>query len=116
MKRSITIEEGSYRGNNRLLIGIVLSVLSYWLFAQPLLNMAPDVLTDLGISAGVPSGIYKMASSLGGAMGIAISASVYNGLSQSASITTGATVGLLVNVLFCVLAIGSILFVIPKHK
>lgn len=55
MKSSTAINEGPYHGNNRLLVGIVLSVLSYWLFAQSLLNMAPDVQTDLGISSGVLS-------------------------------------------------------------
>nr|WP_125593368.1 MFS transporter [Companilactobacillus baiquanensis] len=39
-----------YQGTNRLLLGIVLSVLTYWLFAQSLLNMAPDVQTSLKIT------------------------------------------------------------------
>lgn len=42
-----------YRGTNRLLLGIVLSVLTYWLFAQSLLNMAPDVQADLKITSGL---------------------------------------------------------------
>lgn len=42
----------NYR-KNRLLLGIVLSVLTYWLFAQSLLNMAPDVQADLKISSNI---------------------------------------------------------------
>lgn len=65
--------------------------------------------------AGVASGIYKMASSLGGALGMAISAAVYNGVSQGQFFTKGATYGLITNILFWVLAaILSIVFVIPK--
>ncbi|WP_430611364.1 MFS transporter [Enterococcus sp. DIV0876] len=100
---------------------LVLVFIGYSLFGMGL-GMYATPSTDTAVSsvplekAGVASGIYKMASSLGGAMGIAISASVYNGLSQSSSITTGATAGLLVNVIFCVLAIFSIVFVIPKHQ
>lgn len=76
--------------------------------------------TDTAISsvplekAGVASGIYKMASSLGGALGVAISSSIYSGLSHSTSFSTGATTGLFVNILFCLLAIVSIVLIIPK--
>ncbi|MGX6962905.1 MFS transporter [Vagococcus xieshaowenii] len=78
--------------------------------------------TDTAISsvpmekAGVASGIYKMASSLGGALGVAISSSFYNSLSLSGDFSMGATVGLMINVAFCLLAIGSVIFVIPNKK
>ncbi len=42
----------TYKGGNKLLIGIVLAVLAFWLFAQSILNMAPDVQKSLGISSG----------------------------------------------------------------
>lgn len=63
---------------------------------------------------GVASDIYKMASLLRGVLGMAISAVVYNGVSQGQFFTKGATYGLITNILFCVLAILSIVFVIPK--
>ena len=44
-----------YLDEQNILIGIVLSVLTYWLFAQSLLNMAPDIQLDLGISSGILS-------------------------------------------------------------
>ena len=76
--------------------------------------------TDTAISSvpnekiGVASGIYKMASSLGGAIGVAASGAIY--YSFSSSFTLGATYGLMLNVAFCILSIISILFIIPKKK
>ena len=42
-----------FRGNDRLLFGIILGVLGFWLFAQTTLNVAPDMQKDLGLDAGV---------------------------------------------------------------
>ena len=38
-----------YRGNDRLLLGMVLGVITFWLFAQTTLNIAPTMRSDLGI-------------------------------------------------------------------
>lgn len=38
-----------YQGNDRLLLGMVLGVITFWLFAQTTLNIAPTMRTDLGI-------------------------------------------------------------------
>lgn len=38
-----------YRGNDRLLFGIILGVLAFWLFAQTTLNIAPQMAADLNI-------------------------------------------------------------------
>ena len=76
--------------------------------------------TDTAISSasadkiGVASGIYKMASSLGGAFGMAISASVYTALLPLGG-AVAASAGLLVNVAFCVLAILSIMLLVPEN-
>ena len=43
----------SYRGNDRLLYGIILGVLAFWLFAQTTLNIAPAMAADLAISTNV---------------------------------------------------------------
>ncbi|MND84479.1 Quinolone resistance protein NorB [compost metagenome] len=37
----------TYRGNDRLLYGIILGVLAFWLFAQTTLNIAPTMAADL---------------------------------------------------------------------
>lgn len=39
-------------GNDRLLAGLVLGVMSFWLFAQTVLNIAPVLLADLGLASG----------------------------------------------------------------
>ena len=39
-----------YQGNDRLLLGIVLGVITFWLFAQTTLNIAPTMQAELGIT------------------------------------------------------------------
>lgn len=40
-----------YQGNDKLLIGLILGVLTFWLFAQTTLNVAPGMQKDLGLDA-----------------------------------------------------------------
>ena len=40
-----------FRGNDRLLYGIILGVITFWLFAQTTLNIAPTMGRDLGLGA-----------------------------------------------------------------
>ena len=44
-----TREPTPYRGNDKLLFGMILGVLAFWLFAQTTLNIAPVMADDLGI-------------------------------------------------------------------
>jgi DHA2 family multidrug resistance protein-like MFS transporter len=46
-------EPGTYRGDDKLLFGIILGVLAFWLFAQTTLNIAPAMAADLGVAASV---------------------------------------------------------------
>lgn len=39
----------TFKGNDRLLLGIVLSVVTFWLFAQTTLNISPTMGSELGI-------------------------------------------------------------------
>lgn len=48
---SIGSQGQSFRGNDRLLFGIILGVITFWLFAQTTLNIAPDMGRDLGLGA-----------------------------------------------------------------
>lgn len=41
----------AYQGNDRLLFGIIMGVIAFWLFAQTTLNIAPDMRADLGMNA-----------------------------------------------------------------
>jgi DHA2 family multidrug resistance protein-like MFS transporter len=49
-----------YHGDNRLLLGIVLAVVTFWLFAQTTLNVAPAIRADLRI----PESVNNMAVSI----------------------------------------------------
>src|SRR6185436_20523629 len=42
-----------YRGDDRLLFGIILGVLGFWLFAQTTLNIAPTMAADLDVATNV---------------------------------------------------------------
>lgn len=44
---------GAYRGTDRLILGIVLAVITFWLFAQTTLNVAPAMRSELRISEGM---------------------------------------------------------------
>jgi MFS transporter, DHA2 family, multidrug resistance protein len=44
--------DARFRGNDRLLFGIIAGVVAFWLFAQTTLNIAPEMQRDIGISAG----------------------------------------------------------------
>ena len=53
-------ERASYRGDDKLLFGIILGVLAFWLFAQTTLNIAPAMAADLAI----PTSIMNIAVSI----------------------------------------------------
>ena len=44
--------ETAYKGTNKMLTGIVFGVLTFWLFAQAMVNIVPTVTADLGVSSG----------------------------------------------------------------
>lgn len=56
----MTQERASYRGDDKLLFGIILGVLAFWLFAQTTLNIAPAMAADLAI----PTSIMNIAVSI----------------------------------------------------
>ena len=47
---TVTLSETQYVGTDRLLAGIVLSVLTFWLFAQSVINVVPVVKNSIDIS------------------------------------------------------------------
>src|SRR5690348_4102135 len=46
---SMVSQPEQFRGNDRVLYGIILGVITFWLFAQTTLNIAPDMGRDLGL-------------------------------------------------------------------
>jgi DHA2 family multidrug resistance protein-like MFS transporter len=49
------VTTSQYHGTNRLILGIVLAVITFWLFAQTTLNVAPAMREDLRIADSVSS-------------------------------------------------------------
>ncbi|MBB2148121.1 MFS transporter [Pedobacter gandavensis] len=49
------VSSTNYRGTDRLILGIVLAVITFWLFAQTTLNIAPTMSADLNISNNINS-------------------------------------------------------------
>lgn len=48
-----TETKANYIGNDRLLFGMILGVLAFWLFAQTTLNISPTMAADLGVQTSV---------------------------------------------------------------
>lgn len=48
---AIASSQTPYKGNDKLLFGIIFGVLTFWLFAQTTLNVAPAMQKDLGLDA-----------------------------------------------------------------
>jgi DHA2 family multidrug resistance protein-like MFS transporter len=48
--RYMTSTTAAYKGTDKLILGIVLAVINFWLFAQTTLNIAPAMREELGIS------------------------------------------------------------------
>ena len=44
--------ETNYKGTDKLITGIVFGVITFWLFAQAMVNVVPAVQSDLGVSHG----------------------------------------------------------------
>ncbi len=94
-------------------IGFVLFGLGLGVYATP--STDTSVSNAPSNKAGEAAGVYKMASSLGSAIGVAISATVYSSVAAAGSVETAASVGIIVNVVFGILSILSIVIMVPKN-
>jgi DHA2 family multidrug resistance protein-like MFS transporter len=50
---SVSSGSAGFQGNDKLLFGIILGVLTFWLFANTMLNIAPDMGKTLGLESSV---------------------------------------------------------------
>ncbi|MBS4207091.1 MFS transporter [Bacillus sp. FJAT-50079] len=94
-------------------IGFVFFGLGLGVYATP--STDTSVSNAPSDKAGEAAGVYKMASSLGSALGVAISATVYSSVAAVGSIETAASIGIIVNVIFGVLSLLSIMIMVPKN-
>lgn len=86
--------ETSYKGNNRMMTGIVFGVLTYWLFSQSLINVMPEVQLDLGISLGVLNTAISLTGLFSGMFIVAA-----GGISDRIGRKKMTTIGLLLNII-----------------
>lgn len=94
-------------------IGFALFGLGLGIYATPSTDTA--VSNAPSNKVGEASGLYKMASSLGGSFGVAISAAVYAAIDSIGSIEAAATGGVITNVIFGILSLLSIIAMVPGN-
>jgi len=94
-------------------IGFVFFGLGLGLYATP--STDTSVSNAPSDKVGEAAGVYKMASSLGSAFGVAISATAYAAVAANGNLETAAMVGIIVNVIFGVLSILSMIFMVPNN-
>ena len=93
-------------------IGFALYGVGLGMYATPSTDTAVD--NAPAHKVGVASGIYKMASSLGGAFGVALSSALFVGLSAGGSAATAAMFALLFNLAITLGALIAVMTTIPK--
>lgn len=94
-------------------IGFALFGLGLGIYATP--STDTSVSNAPSDKVGEAAGVYKMASSLGSAFGVAISMTAYGAAAANGNLELAATTGIIINVIFGVLSILSILFLVPKN-
>ena len=92
-------------------IGFALFGLGLGIYATP--STDTSVSNAPADKVGEAAGVYKMASSLGSAFGVAISATVYGAIAANGNLETAASIGIIVNVIFGILSILSIIMLVP---
>lgn len=93
-------------------IGFALFGLGLGIYATP--STDTSVSNAPADKVGEAAGVYKMASSLGSAFGVAISTAAYAAIAAGGNLEWAATVGIIVNVIFGILSILSIIILVPK--
>ncbi|WP_342574385.1 MFS transporter [Solibacillus sp. FSL K6-1781] len=94
-------------------VGFALFGLGLGIYATP--STDTSVSNAPSDKVGEAAGVYKMASSLGSAFGVAISMTAYGAASANGNLEMAATTGIIINVIFGVLSILSVLFLVPKN-
>jgi MFS transporter, DHA2 family, multidrug resistance protein len=100
---------GSYHGANRLLIGIVLAVITFWLFAQTTLNVAPAMRADLKISEGL-NNIAVTITALFSGIFIVVAGSLADHLGRVRLTNVGLAFSILGSLLIAISPSGAVVF------
>lgn len=94
----------TFKGDNRLLLGIFLAVITFWLFAQSLVNIVPDLQKSYSTNDGIISTAVSLTALLCGLFVVGT-----GGLADRYGRMKMIYIGLVLNI------IGSILIVIPGN-
>lgn len=101
--------ETTYKGTNKMITGIVFGVITFWLFAQSMVNIVPAVQSDLGVSLGTINVAISLTALFSGMFIV-----VAGGLADRLGRKKVTYVGLILSIigsLLLVLANGSILLI-----
>ena len=104
--------ETSYKGTNKMIIGIVFGVITFWLFAQAMVNVVPAVQEDLGVSLGTLNVAISLAALFSGLFIVAA-----GGLADKVGRKKIAVIGFILSIigsLCLVLAQGAALLIIGR--
>lgn len=104
--------ETAYKGTNKMLLGIVFGVLTFWLFAQAMVNVVPAVQADLGVSSGILNIAISLAALFSGIFIVAA-----GGLADKIGRKKMTNIGLILSIigsLCLVLATGPVLLIIGR--
>ncbi|NJI14813.1 MFS transporter, partial [Staphylococcus agnetis] len=93
----------SYKGNNRLILGIVLGVITFWLFAQSLVNVVPPLQKSFDADIGTISIAISVTALFSGMFVVGA-----GGLADKIGRVTMTNIGLLLSI------IGSTLIIITN--
>lgn len=94
--------ERKSHGANQFIVGIVLSVLTFWLFAQSMINIIPAIQKDLGVSLGILNIATSLTSLFSGLFIV-----VAGGLSDRMGRKKLTYIGLVLSIVGCLLIIIS---------
>ena len=100
---------GSYHGGNRLIAGVVLAVVTFWLFAQTTLNIAETMRADLNISESL-NNIAVSITALFSGIFIVIAGSLADRMGRVRLTNAGLGLSILGSLLIAISPSGTVLF------
>ncbi|MFC4024470.1 MFS transporter [Oceanobacillus longus] len=106
------MEATNYKGTDKMIFGIVFGVITFWLFAQAMVNIVPAVQADLGVELGTLNIAISLTSLFSG-MFIVVAGGMADRIGRK-KITYVGLVLSVIGSLLLVLAQGSVLLIIGR--